>query len=188
MPWTSVGQVFAALAASAPAYAGLTYAALAHSETQWPPTGPAEYPFSGTAARNDQGLGVQLASASERGTPVTPRAVSFNAPRAAWLALPITRLYDRGSLLRRAATLAPRLPARSVLQHPLDADTLGVKPGHTAILVLNGRQGELTVEVDETTPRGVMLLPRSASLALAAPVEVELRPAPTAVTRAEPEH
>ncbi len=185
MPWTSVGQVFAALAASAPAYAGLTYAALANSETQWPPTGPAEFPFSGTAARNEQGLGVQLTSAVERGTVVSLRAVSFNAPRAAWLAVPITRLYDRGTLLRRAATLAPRLPAPSVVLHPLDADTLGVKPGHAARLVLNGLQGELTVVVDETTPRGVMLLPRSASLALAAPVEVELRPAPTAGVRAE---
>jgi hypothetical protein len=162
-----------------PAYSKLTYAALAQSETQWPPTGPAEYPFSGTAARNDQGLGVQLASAAERGTPVSPQAVSYHAPHAEWLALPITRLYDRGSLLRRAATLTPRLPAPSVVFHPLDANSLGVRPGHAATLVLNGLQGELTVLVDEATPRGVMLLPRSASLALAAPVEVKVPPAPT---------
>ena len=185
MPWTSVGQVFMALAAATPAYTGLTYAALAQSEVQWPPTGPAAYPFSGTAAHNDQGLGVQLPSAAERGTAVSPHAVSYHPPRAEWLALPITRLYDRGTLLLRSATLAPRLPAPSVVLHPLDADTLGVQPGGAATLVLNGLQGELTVVVDEATPRGVMLLPRSASLALAAPIEVNLRPALVDGARAE---
>jgi hypothetical protein len=174
-----------ALATAMPAYAGVTYAALAKSETQWPPTGPSAYPFSGTAARNDQGLGVQLPSAAERGAAVSPRAVSYHAPRAEWLALPVTRLYDRGTLLLRSATLAPRLPAPSVILHPLDADQLGVQPGGAATLVLNGLQGELTIVVDEATPRGVMLLPRSGSLALAAPIEVNLRPALAAGSRAD---
>ena len=73
----------------------------------------------------------------------------------------------------------------TVVLHPLDADTLGVQAGGAATLVLNGLQGELTVVVDEATPRGVMLLPRSASLALAAPVEVNLRPAFESDARAE---
>jgi hypothetical protein len=50
--------------------------------------------------------------------------------------------------------------------------------------VLNGQEGELTVVTDEAAPRGVMLLPRSASLHLAAPTQVDLRVAPAAVERA----
>ncbi len=85
----------------------------------------------------------------------------------------------------RSATLAPRLPAPSVILHPLDAERLGVRAGHPATLVLNGSQGELMVVTDQATPRGVMLLPRSASLHLAGPTQVELRSVPAAVTPAE---
>jgi len=184
MPWLSVAQVFAALAAAVPAYAGLNYAALARAEAQWPPTGSSNYPFSGTAARNDQGVGVQVPSAAEGGTPVSPREVRYQAPRAEWVAIPITRLYDRGTLLLHSSTLAPRLPAPSVILHPLDAEKLGAVPSHAATLVLNGLEVELTVVTDEATPRGVMLLPRSASVHLAAPTPVDLLTAPAADERA----
>ncbi len=185
MPWQSVAQVFVAIATAVPAYAGLNYSTLSRADAQWPPTGPSDYAFSGTAARNDQGLGVQLPSGAERGQTASVHAAAYRGPKAEWLALPITRLYDRGTLLMRSATLTPRLPAPTVILHPSDAERLGVKAGHPATLVLNGSQGELMVVTDEATPRGVMLLPRSASLHLAGPTQVELRSVPAAVAPAD---
>jgi NADH-quinone oxidoreductase subunit G len=185
MPWQSAAQVFEALAAAIPAYAGLNYALLSRSDVQWPPTGPSDFAFSGTAARNEQGFGVPVPSDTERGQAAAVHATTYRGPKAEWLALPVTRLYDRGTLLVRSATLSPRLPGPSVILHPLDADRLGVKAGHPAALVLNGSQGELMVVTDEATPRGVMLLPRSASLHLAGPTQVEMRSVPAAVPPAD---
>lgn len=183
-------RVFTQLGEVAPEYAGLTFMHLAQVEEQWPIVGRGDMYYGGTTYENSQGLGVQLPSAgfdADLGFDKLnqPRTLNQQAREAAapagngtapgLIAVPITRLYDRGALIVRSATLRPRLPAPTVMLHPNDARNLMLSQGMKVQLSWNGSSAEATVDCDGTLPEGFVLVPRSLGLAVREPVHVEIQ-------------
>jgi NADH-quinone oxidoreductase subunit G len=173
--------VFRRIAESVSDYSDLTYRKLAEVTEQWPFIGQEEGKryYGGTGYANHQGLGVQLQSAAGRGESVplgwVEPAEAGSVPEGSLLAVPITRLYDRGRLLTPTTFLHARLPDRHVILHPEDATRLGMEAGGTARARFNGFVEEVRVQTDESLPQGVVLAPRSLGLPLseAMPVVIE---------------
>jgi NADH-quinone oxidoreductase subunit G len=173
----SVEDIFAAIAASEPAFAGLSYQKLGQAEKQWPPTGRPDAYFSGTAVENKDGVGAALAlSASKGGSPAVERLPELpKVDKSAWLAVPVTRLYDHGAALRSAEMLQGRIGSRGLSLHPADAAKLGLKAGDPVSFAIGKQELTTEVELDPGQPQGVVLVRRSMGLPVSAPVEVMLR-------------
>jgi NADH-quinone oxidoreductase subunit G len=158
-------------------YADLDYRTLAEVREQWPLLGSGDFYYGGTATNNQQGLGVQLRTAAERGEPLPlgflepPERKKTNG----LVALPITTLYDQGNTLAYSAVLKPRLAKPYVLLHPEDADGLGVAPGGMVSVKLNGTTGVASAEIDNSLPRGVVLVPRSMGMPISGPTPVTVK-------------
>jgi NADH-quinone oxidoreductase subunit G len=168
------------LAASVPTFAGISYLKLAEVSEQWPIVGRGDLYYGGTTYENAQGLGVQL--------PLTPIPSRFDRLSATpkgrgglrpkenqWLAVPVTRLYDRGITVATSELLNARIGEASVVLHPDAADKLGLDG--TAEVRLNGTAAKVKVVRDESVPASVVLLPRSMGLPIHAPAAVELKKA-----------
>jgi len=173
---SSAMTVFRQLAEAVPAYRGLTPEALSRVEPQYPPVGRDAIHYAGTAYPNKQGLGVQVPNAIQRGEAVEPFDVpDLAAPTAGdgLLAVPITRLYDRGLLVSQSKTLRPRLLTEpTVWVHPETAARLGL--GEQAQLEVAGFTGRVAVRQDEAVPVDVVLVPRSVGIPLARPQAARL--------------
>jgi NADH-quinone oxidoreductase subunit G len=173
----SATEIFAAIAASEPAFSGLSHEKLAQSEKQWPITGRPDAYFSGTVVENKDGLGVTLIlSTTKGGSPTQVKLPELpKVEKGAWLAVPVTRLYDHGAALRGADSMQNRIGNRGLSLHPSDASKLGVKAGDTINLSLGNQELTTEVEVDPGQPQGVVLVRRSMGLSVSAPVEITLR-------------
>jgi len=168
--------VFKQLAAATEAYKDLDYGKLAEVTEQWPIVGRADMYYGGTTYDNTQGLGVQLGNAAERGqspaltfTPALDRAAQEGL-----LAVPISRLYDRGNTVVPSQLLNARLQAPQLILNPEDAEQLGVEPGKAAKLTLNGTQSTVTTHIDNSLPKGVVLIPRSVGIPISGPAPVKV--------------
>jgi NADH-quinone oxidoreductase subunit G len=166
------------IAAQVPDYAGLTYKKLAEVTGQWPIIGRSDLYYGGTQYQNTQGLGVQLAPAAQRGAQQTlawvrPPEQAF--PAGALVAVPITRLYDRGKILWPSRLLHARIGEPRVLISPATAASLGATQGGMVQVSLNGVDYQVKAAVDEAVPEGVVLVPRSFGLPLWAPAPVEVK-------------
>ena len=77
------------------------YAQLAEVREQWPIVGRGDLYYGGTTYENTQGLGVQLFNAAQRGKKVSlPRVrkvATLRPKEKQLLAVPVTKLYDRGA-------------------------------------------------------------------------------------------
>ena len=140
--------------------------------------------YGGTSYENEQGLGVQLVPAAQRGQSlVMPDATVLNPPGArpegAILAVPVTRLYDRSQTVTPSALLQNRLAPAGVVMNPQDAEKLGA--GDRVWLSLEGQVYEASLSRDAGTPVGVVLVPRSVGLPLTAPGFVTLMLAPASL-------
>ncbi len=169
--------VMAKVAAQMPDYAGVTYQAMAQVSEQWPVVGRSDLYYGGTTYENTQGLGVQLASAVERGEPAA--LPKWSAPSASnggdgLLLVPFTRLYDRGSLMAYSSLLEKRLAPAALWLHPATAARFGLQPGQEFSFALNGSKHGLPVTLDESLPPGVGLVPRSCGVPLTGPVFVSV--------------
>jgi len=158
-------------------YADLDYRALAEVREQWPILGSGDYYYGGTASNNYQGLGVQLQTAAERGDPLP---LGFLEPperekAEGNVAYPITRLYDRGDTLNFSGVLQHRLADPFVLLHPEDADALGVAPGGKVSVKLNGITKVVAAEIDNSLPKGAVLVPRSLGMPISGPTPVTVK-------------
>jgi NADH-quinone oxidoreductase subunit G len=166
--------VFARLAASLKSFEGLTYDRLAEVKPQWPIVGRSDMYYGGTTYENKHGLGAHLSTAAERGEPVDlpgPQEMAALRPSEnELLAVPITRLYDRGITVETASLLAKRIGEASVVLHPQAAKRLGVEAGQRVKLSFDSVSGEALVKIDETISAGVALVPRSMGLAIREPV------------------
>ncbi len=175
--------VFNHLARTVSAFKGLTYAQLAEAAEQWPITGRAHYYFSGTVHPNREGLGVALSNAAERGEPLAlPSVEAGPAQRpqeGEWLAVPVTRAYDRGSTVWPSRLLTQRIGQAAVYVSSATAEALGVAAGESVQLSWNGHQVEVVVRIDETIPRGVLLTPRSCGVPLFEPTFLSVEVANT---------
>ncbi len=176
----STARVFEALAQAIPAYRGLTYQTLTQVEPQFPPVSREYLHYAGTVYENTQGLGVALPNAVQRGEQVPLPEVSAPAARereGLW-AVPITRLYDRGTLVSWSDTLAPRLPQEAwVWVAPETARDLGLAEGEPALLVQGERAQEVRVRLHPEVPQGVVLVPRSMGIATSLPFPITLKAA-----------
>jgi NADH-quinone oxidoreductase subunit G len=174
--------VFAAIAAAEPSFAGLTYERLAQTEKQWPLTGRPEAYFSGTAVENKDGLGVTLELSGSKGAaPELQRLPDLPKPdKGNWLAVPVTRLYDRGATVLPTGLLKERIGEQALSLHPADAAKLGLAAGQLVILTLGKRSFETAVGIDPGQPQGVLLVRRSMGIPLTEPAEIKLQ-VPTAV-------
>ncbi len=175
----SAALAFEKLAGSVKDFAGLSYAKLAEVTEQWPIVGRGDLYYGGATYENTQGLGVQLASVVERGETVSIPQVQEEAglrPKEdELLAVPVTKLFDRGLTVAPAELLAGRIGEATIALHPDAARKLGVEAGAKVKVSFDGVKGEAVVKFDETISAGVALIPRSMGLAIREPAAIKVK-------------
>jgi len=171
--------VFEKLAASVKDFAGLSYAKLAEVSEQWPIVGRGDLYYGGTTYENTQGLGVQLVSAAERGEtvdiPEFRKEAGLRPKEDELLAVPVTKLYDRGTTVTPAELLTERIGDVTIALHPEAIKKLGLEAGKPVTVSFDGVSGEALVKIDETISAGVALVPRSMGLAIREPVAIKVK-------------
>src|SRR5258706_3723001 len=124
--------LFLEIAASVPAYAGLSYQKLAEVAPQFPDVGGRDLYYGGTSYTNSQGLGVQTPSGVELGQAVAAGKLEPTGALAAdggLTLVPTTVLFDRGATFVRSLVMHPRLPLPYVEINTADAVRLGIQDG-----------------------------------------------------------
>ena len=164
--------IFPQIAAEIPAYEGITYRKLAEVTEQWPIVGGGDLYYGGTSYKNEQGLGVHLALHPDGDAEPWSAGTAASKSADALLAVPVTRLYDRGATLTPSNVLEPRLSHPFVALNPSDAEAQRAADGMKVNVGVNGASAPVTVRVDETVPAGFALLPRSMGIPLDGPTEV----------------
>ncbi|MGE5251292.1 MAG: NADH-quinone oxidoreductase subunit NuoG [Bacteroidota bacterium] len=171
--------VFDRLAASAAGFGGLSYEKLAEVKPQWPIVGRADMYYGGTTYENKHGLGLHLSTPSERGEPLRlpslPERTPLRPKENELLAVPVTRLYDRGITVRTTDLLTLRIGEPAIVLHPDAARRLGLDAGRRVQVSFDGVSGEALVKIDDTIPTGVALVPRSMGLPIREPVPAEVK-------------
>jgi len=172
-------RVMERIAAQMRDYAGVTYRKLAEVTEQWPIIGRADLYYGGTSYENSQGLGFQLQPAAQRGEPVSlgwlqPTDLVLN-PDSSLLAVPVTRLYDRGQTVLPSNLLHLRIPEPYVGLNPNTATSLRVSDGAMVQLQVGENVFELLARFDETVPERIALVPRSMGVPIFAPTPVEIK-------------
>ena len=123
----------------------------------------------------------KLTAAATRGEKVSlPRVQKETAPRPKeneLLAVPISKLYDRGTTVMMSANLLRDwIGGPTISLHPDAAKNLGVEAGQLVTVNFNGVSGDAVVKLDDTISVGVALIPRSMGLAIREPVPAKVRP------------
>ena len=170
-------RVMARIAAQVPGYAGVDYRELAKVVEQWPIVGQGDLYYGGTVYDNSQGLGVQLAPTAQHGqsTPLAwLQSPELNLAEGELVAVPVTRLYDRGQTMLPSQLLHPRLPQPYVALHPLTGEHLGIVDGAHVQVHLNGVETIVLARLDDSVPTGVVLMPRSLGLPISGPSPVQV--------------
>jgi NADH-quinone oxidoreductase subunit G len=175
---SSASGVIRQIAEQVPGYEVLDYRSLARVEDQWPPVGDKDKYFGGTAYKNQQGLGLQLMPASERGETFTP---AWTEPKEllegeGTLLVPVTVLYDQGRTVTPSKVLEPRLPKLKILLNASDAVDLNLDGQEEVQVRLNGSVQNMAFEVLESVPQGIALIPRSLGVPLLEPIYIKLEP------------
>jgi NADH-quinone oxidoreductase subunit G len=159
-------------------YKELDFRSLGRVEDQWPPVGDTDKYFGGNAYKNQQGLGLQLTPASERGDTFTP---NWTEPAElekgeGLLLVPVTLLYDQGRTIIPSKVLKPRLSKLKILLNGQDAVDLKLDGKSEVQVLLNGWAERMPFEISESVPQGTALMPRSLGVPILAPVHIELKP------------
>ncbi len=178
---TSVSVVFDILSETVASFEGLNYDKLKEVKDQFPIVGRGDMYYGGTTYENKHGLGVHLSAAATRGERVSiPRV---HASREAvphpkdkeFLAVPVNKLYHRGTTVMSAELLHQRIGEASVSLHPDAAQRLGVKVGQTVNVSFNGTSGAAVVKLDDSISEEIALVPRSMGLAIREPVAAKVK-------------
>ncbi len=176
---TSSSVVFEIMVEDHPSYAGLDYAKLAEVKSQWPIVGRGDLYYGGTTYENKDGLGVQLSNAAQRrekfSLPRVQKVVALRPREKKLLAVPITKLYDRGVMVFTAELLDQRIGETYIALHPSAAELLKVIAGERVKLSLDGVSEEVQVKLDDTISTGVVLVPRSMGLPIHKPTEATVK-------------
>ncbi len=143
-----------------PAFSGMRYKELAKVERQFPDVGGDDLYYGGTAYQNKGGMGVQIATGDSvaKGDVSAPKALS--AEKGELVLAPITRLYNRSWTMRQTKVIQGRVDAPFVSLNREDAKKLGVQEGDAVTVQYAGGSVRVTARVSDTTPKGVVLLPR----------------------------
>ena len=171
--------VFERLAAAVKSFAGLTYARISEVQPQWPIVGRGDMYYGGTTYENTMGLGAHLTNAAGRGeTLEISRPEREKAPRpkgSELLAVPVNKLYDRGTTVMMSADLLrDRIGHPTIALHPDAAKNLGVEAGQLVTLSFDGVSGEARVRLDDTISVGVALVPREMGFAIHEPIPAQI--------------
>ena len=176
---TSASVVFDLLAETVKSFEGLNYAKLAEVKEQLPIVGRGDMYYGGTTYENKHGLGAHLSAAATRGEKVSiPRVQKEAVPHPKdkeLLAVPINKLYHRGTTVMSAELLHERIGEASVSLHPDAAERLGVRAGQTVNVSFNGASGKAVVKLDSSIDEEIALVPRSMGLAIHEPVAVKVK-------------
>ena len=176
----SASAVFERLAASIKSFEGLTYSKVSDVRPQWPIVGRGDMYYGGTTYENTMGLGAHLAESAAE-TVSTPRVddVRERAPRPKeneLLAVPINKLYDRGTTVMMSADLLrDRIGSPMLALHPDAARNLGLEAGQLVNISFNGVSAEARLKFDPAIPVGVVLVPREMGFAIREPIPVALQ-------------
>ena len=167
-PKRTAAAVMAELCAAQPQFAGADFRALARVERQFPDVGGEDLYYGGTAYRNTGGLGVQLASAADRGETLRAERVRPLKPPQArkdeLLVIPTVSLYNRERRFAESEVMRDRVPAPFVEMNRDDAEGLAFEDGERVRLTLPGGDAlSLTLRVNGRAPQGALLLPRQLS-------------------------
>jgi len=166
------------LAESEAAFEGISYARLGEVVEQYPIVGRADLYYGGTTYENTQGLGAHLAlalsSPSERGAGGEGQRAPLRPKEDELLAVPVSKVYDRGTTLISAQLLLQRTGVPSVILNPVTGAKFDLSDGDPATVSLNGAQAEVIARFDESIPTGVLLLYRSFGIPISAPVTASI--------------
>ncbi|HEX7975403.1 MAG TPA: molybdopterin-dependent oxidoreductase, partial [Anaerolineales bacterium] len=171
-------KVMLRIATQVPGYAGLSYQEISKVFPQLPIIGREDLYYGGTSYDNQQGLGVQLAPGVESGADVAlswAQPPALTMPADGLLAVPVTRLYDRGTTLLPSELLHQRIPQPYVALNPADAAAQKILNGSTVQISLQGGESLVQAHLDEGVPAGVVLVPRSLGMAISGPEPVKIR-------------
>ena len=176
---TSASVVFDLLAETVKSFEGLNYAKLAEVHEQLPIVGRGDMYYGGTTYANNHGLGAHLSAAATRGEKVSiPKVQKEAVPHPKdkeLLAVPVNKLYHRGTTVMTAELLHQRIGEASVSLHPSAAEKLGVRAGQTVNVSFNGTSGQAVVKLDDSIDEGIALVPRSMGLAIQEPAAVKVK-------------
>ena len=176
---TSASLVFDLLAETVKSFEGLTYAKLAEVKEQFPIVGRGDMYYGGTTYENKKGLGAHLSAAATRGERVSiPRVQKEPVPHPKdkeLLAVPVNKLYHRGTTVMPAELLHERIGEASVSLHPDAAEKLGVRAGQTVNVSFNGTSGQAVVRLDNSIAEDIALVPRSMGIAIHEPVAAKVK-------------
>ncbi len=172
------GRVMDMIAAGFPDYRDVSYTRLAQVSEQWPDVGGDDLYYGGTSYQNSQGLGVSLSNAAQRGEQLSlsmPQLNRGSESADGLIAVPITRLYDRGQMVFTSELLHQRIPHPYVVINPGDAEKLSIGEGDTVEVTLENTCSLVTARLDARVQPGVVLVPRSMGIPIAAPVIVTIK-------------
>jgi NADH-quinone oxidoreductase subunit G len=166
-------------------YSNVSYPRLAEVVDQWPIVGRQDLYYGGTTYDNSQGLGVQLTPAAQRGESISLGWAQPPEVREAGdglLAVPVTILFDHSQTVQASKVLRSRIPPPFVVLAPLDAAQSGIRHGDRVFVTLKeypvNIPGEARIEMvtrlDESVPKGIVLVPRSMGLPVQGPSPVEI--------------
>ncbi|MBP6178626.1 MAG: NADH-quinone oxidoreductase subunit NuoG [Anaerolineales bacterium] len=176
---SSASVVFDILASSLDAFTDMNYVSLAEVHGQWPIVGRGDLYYGGTTYENTRGLGVQLAPVSQSGKsvsiPKVRKEAALRPKEKELLAVPVSKLYDRGGTVNPAQLLDLRVGEATITLHPTAAKNLGVEAGATVKLSFEGVNADLVVKLDDTISAGVALVPRSMGVAIHEPVVAKVK-------------
>ena len=176
---TSLSAVFDILADSVKSFEGLNYDKLKEVREQFPVVGRGDVYYGGTTYENTQGLGAHLSAAAGRGEKISisriQREAAPHPKEKELLAVPVTKLYDRGTTVISAELLHERIGEASIALHPDAAQNLGLKAGQTVNVSFNGFSSAAVVKLDDTILVDIALIPRSMGIAIHEPVFVKVK-------------
>jgi NADH-quinone oxidoreductase subunit G len=171
--------VFPQICQEIPTFNGLTYQKLAEVSEQWPIIGRNDLYYGGTGYANYQGLGVQL----EYSENLEIQELKLPAlPNGDLIAIPITELFDLGTMVIPSNVIHSRLADPYITINPEDAKVQKTTEGMTVSIDVNGILAEVNVITDKDVPVGYAFLPLSCGIPINKPTEIKIRIAETVAT------
>jgi predicted molibdopterin-dependent oxidoreductase YjgC len=167
--------VFEVLAGAVKSFEALTYARISEVKPQWPIVGRGDMYYGGTTYENTMGLGAHLSAAAQGGAVVSlsrvPREAAPRPKENELLAVPVNRLYDRGTTVMMSADLLrDRIGGPTIYLHPEAARSLELEAGQLVNISFDGGNADARVRLDETISVGVALVPREMGFVIDEPV------------------
>jgi NADH-quinone oxidoreductase subunit G len=160
----SAAAVMFDVSANVDAFAGISYKEMAKVKREFPDVGGRDLYYGGTAYTNTGGLGIQIASASDKRKGRRTRRLKTYEPVAAgeneMLIMPITRLYNRQRNFRPTLILEPRILAAFAIVNSTDAAEMGISDGAIVEIVAGGSRLRVRATVSEEIAARTVALPR----------------------------